>query len=257
MRKTGKVKWFSEEKGFGFLVVEGLDGDVLVHRTVLHAAGVTSIKEGAVVECEVIQKIKGLQVSVVHSVDESGVQVDLSASAVPRPRSRELVPDEPMGPALVAEVKWFSRPKGYGFVVTGDNEEDAFLHTDVLRRFGLRDLRLGQRLLVRIVRGAKGRTVVEAHDLPDKIPAGGRRDTTGLPENPGRTRTGVLGQLILIDAARGFGVVSLPDMDDVAFASIELLRAAGATDPRTCGLLICDVEFAPALIVVCHISRPH
>jgi CspA family cold shock protein len=257
MRKTGRVKWYSEEKGFGFLVIEGL-GDVLVHRTVLHAAGIASIKEGAIVDCDVVQRLKGAQVSVVHSVDESGVQPALSSSGLPRPmRGRALVLDEPTGPALVAEVKWFSRPKGYGFVVTGDGEEDAFLHTDVLRKSGLSELKLGQRLLVRIVRGPKGRTVVEAHDLPDKIPAGARRDKAGVLESPGRTRTGVLGQLLMIDAVRGFGVVSLPDMDDVAFASIELLRAVGATDPRTCGLLICDVEFAPALIVVCHISRPH
>ena len=46
----------------------------------------------------------------------------------------------------------------------------------------------------------------------------------------------------------------MPDMDDVAFADIELLRAVGALDPETCGELICDVEIRPPLIAITHIS---
>ena len=54
MRVTGIVKWYSQEKGFGFLEVEGV-GDVLVHRAVLREAGIALIKEGATVECEAIE----------------------------------------------------------------------------------------------------------------------------------------------------------------------------------------------------------
>ena len=60
-----------------------------------------------------------------------------------------------------------------------------------------------------------------------------------------------------MDEARGFGIVSLPELDDIAFADIDLLREAGALDPATSGKLICDVENVPPLLMVCRVSRYH
>ena len=60
-----------------------------------------------------------------------------------------------------------------------------------------------------------------------------------------------------MNEARGWGVIALPELDDVAVADIALLRAAGALDPRTCGRLICDVELIGARLVVHYITRLH
>jgi len=57
---TGKVKWFNDAKGFGFIVRE--DGpDLFVHHTAIVAEGFRSLAEGQQVEFDVTQGPKGLQ----------------------------------------------------------------------------------------------------------------------------------------------------------------------------------------------------
>jgi len=52
-RQTGTVKWFSSEKGFGFIVPTDGGNDVFVHQTQIHAQGFRSLAEGEEVEFEV------------------------------------------------------------------------------------------------------------------------------------------------------------------------------------------------------------
>jgi CspA family cold shock protein len=57
---TGKVKWFNDAKGFGFIVRE--DGpDLFVHHTAIVADGFRSLAEGQQVEFDVTEGPKGLQ----------------------------------------------------------------------------------------------------------------------------------------------------------------------------------------------------
>jgi CspA family cold shock protein len=57
---TGKVKWFNDAKGFGFIVRE--DGpDLFVHHTAIVAEGFRSLAEGQQVEFDVTEGPKGLQ----------------------------------------------------------------------------------------------------------------------------------------------------------------------------------------------------
>ncbi|WP_156265052.1 cold-shock protein, partial [Enterococcus faecium] len=50
--KTGVVKWFNNEKGFGFISVEG-EGDVFVHFSAITGDGYKTLEEGQSVEFEV------------------------------------------------------------------------------------------------------------------------------------------------------------------------------------------------------------
>ena len=59
---TGKVKWFNDQKGFGFIEVEGSQ-DVFVHHSAIQGEGFKSLKEGDEVEFEVTKGPKGLQAS--------------------------------------------------------------------------------------------------------------------------------------------------------------------------------------------------
>ena len=52
-RQSGTVKWFSSEKGFGFIVPNDGGNDVFVHQTQIHAQGFRSLAEGEDVEFEV------------------------------------------------------------------------------------------------------------------------------------------------------------------------------------------------------------
>jgi len=55
----GKVKWFNNAKGFGF--IENGDGDVFVHYSVIESDGFRSLKDGDEVDYEIQRGPKGLQ----------------------------------------------------------------------------------------------------------------------------------------------------------------------------------------------------
>ena len=63
----GTVKWFSNEKGFGFIEREGGD-DVFVHFSAITMEGYKSLTEGQRVEFEVVQGPKGAQAANVSAV---------------------------------------------------------------------------------------------------------------------------------------------------------------------------------------------
>jgi len=58
---TGKVKWFNESKGFGF--IETSQGDVFVHHSVIESNGFRTLREGQEVELEVVKGEKGPKAS--------------------------------------------------------------------------------------------------------------------------------------------------------------------------------------------------
>jgi cold shock protein len=59
MRTAGTVKWFSDEKGFGFITPEGGAKDCFVHHTAIQAEGFKSLAEGDRVEFDMIEEPKG------------------------------------------------------------------------------------------------------------------------------------------------------------------------------------------------------
>ena len=56
----GRVKWFNEKKGYGFIETEG-QGDVFVHYSAIDGTGFRSLNEGEMVSFEVEQGTKGPQ----------------------------------------------------------------------------------------------------------------------------------------------------------------------------------------------------
>ena len=57
----GKVKWFNNEKGYGFITREDYVEDIFVHYSAITQKGYKSLNEGEAVEFELIKGDKGLQ----------------------------------------------------------------------------------------------------------------------------------------------------------------------------------------------------
>lgn len=58
----GKVKWFNNQKGYGFITLDN-GGDVFVHHSAIGGEGYKTLQEGQEVECEVTKGPKGDQAS--------------------------------------------------------------------------------------------------------------------------------------------------------------------------------------------------
>src|SRR5438309_11473878 len=118
---VGRVKWFDATRGFGFLVSDQVDGDVLLHFSVLREHGRRSVPEGATIECVPVRLDRGLQAKRVLSIDTSSALPQPVRSSIPLSEraDRKALADsagafEPVG------VKWFDRGRGYGFVERAD-----------------------------------------------------------------------------------------------------------------------------------------
>ena len=59
MRSTGTVKWFNDQKGFGFITPDDGSKDCFVHHSAIQAQGFKTLAEGAKVEFDVVQGTKG------------------------------------------------------------------------------------------------------------------------------------------------------------------------------------------------------
>lgn len=114
------VKWFSAVKGYGFGVNEQYKSDVFIHFSLVQALGVSELKTGDKIICDVIQNGNKYQVSNLKKVipgdgDDTILSKLMNVSSVN------------------ATIKWFNVAKGYGFAATKE-DVDIFLHNNVVKQ---------------------------------------------------------------------------------------------------------------------------
>ncbi|EJO95314.1 cold-shock DNA-binding protein family protein [Ectopseudomonas mendocina DLHK] len=77
---SGKVKWFNNAKGYGFILADGRDEDLFAHYSAIQMDGYKTLKAGQPVRFEIVQGPKGL-----HAVNISAVTATQDApAAVPQ-----------------------------------------------------------------------------------------------------------------------------------------------------------------------------
>jgi CspA family cold shock protein len=153
----GQVKWFDPGKGFGFVIAESGGPDILLHANVLRNFGQGSVVDGSEISIVVQDTERGLQ-----AIEVLSILPPINANSMPLRDMVEFTADDIANrPVEPARVKWFDKGKGFGFANVFGNNDDVFIHVEVLRRSGLSDLQSGEAIGLRMVDGERGRMAIQ------------------------------------------------------------------------------------------------
>lgn len=162
----GVVKWFDTVKGYGFIVADGMDSDILLHANALRNYGLGSVCDGARMRITVQKTPRGLQTSAVLDIQPPEGEEEVTVTA----RLAEAVQIDTSIPLEPARVKWFDKGKGFGFANVFSRSEDVFVHVATLRRAGLADLHPGEAIALRVIDGERGRMAASIEPWEAALP---------------------------------------------------------------------------------------
>lgn len=139
--ERGKVKWFNEDAGYGFVVLNSTGEDAFLSLTVLEQFGFNSLKPGQSIVCKTIPTSRGPQITEISEVDNVEV----------------VGPELPTEPDLkLARVVFYDQSKGFGFLRPDDGGRDILLPRRILNTIGLSNIDEGEALLVESAMEIKG-----------------------------------------------------------------------------------------------------
>ena len=152
--------------------------DVLVHHSTLRRGGYDILYPQARIKCTIIQRQQGFQADKIIAVDNSEAIIPTG-----NPRPTAILSDiTDVSDFKQAEVKWFNRVRGFGFVNVEPNGQDIFEHMEVLRKPGIEALVPGQFVLVRFGTGPKGLMATDVRRIDSGMALQGGEDDMYLQE---------------------------------------------------------------------------
>src|SRR4029079_1595813 len=119
---SGVIKWLDASKGYSFIVPDNGWPERLLPATLLRRDGSQTAYEGARLVCECVQRAKGYQAFRILSMDESTA---IHPAQMLPPRTHVTV--TATSGLERAQVKWFNRLRGFGFLTCGEGTPDIFV----------------------------------------------------------------------------------------------------------------------------------
>lgn len=132
--ETGTIKWFDRKRGFGFIIPDEGDEDILVHSSVIETIGRRDLPEGCNAHFISAQGAKGRHVIEIIEIDIGDAYTEEWNNVDNENLLPPFAADEDF---IIAEIKWFSRVKGYGFLVSESCDADIFIHMETMREAGI------------------------------------------------------------------------------------------------------------------------
>jgi len=130
-KQSGHIKWFDRVKGFGFIISDETEEDILIHANVLRKFGQSSIAENTHIEFMAHYTERGVQAVEILSVD---------------PVLDALSTLEDFEDVDIEDIR--SLPL---------QAADIFVHIEVLRKSGLSNLQAGEAIALRVMEGKRGK----------------------------------------------------------------------------------------------------
>ncbi len=158
---VGVVKWFREDKGYGFVEWPGGGADIFLHAKVLRSAGLHAVSSGSTLRVVVELGERGPQVRRVVEADVATSSVPAPPVRSPQARAQRAASDPGLAIDLTGKVKFFDAIRGFGFVASDDFGRDVFVHCSILGGSKAARLVVGQPVKMRVVETSKGREAVE------------------------------------------------------------------------------------------------
>jgi CspA family cold shock protein len=148
------VKWFSPEKGFGFVVLGDGSGDAFLHSRVVEQSGqdMAALLPGAALRVRIGQGLKGPQVGELLDIDAGSAD----SAPEPKPGPADRQPADRRPTRMTGTVKWYSPVKRFGFIAVDGGRQEVFVHAGTLQQSGVPNLVEGQRVEVDVAGGRRG-----------------------------------------------------------------------------------------------------
>jgi cold shock CspA family protein len=192
----GKVKWFSDEKGFGFITHSSM-GDCFLHNSEI-IEGTRTPGEEQEVEFDLVKGKLGLRAC--------NVRV-LGTFFVPK--------EFPRGTTLKGRINWFDPEKGFGFIEHPEAGHVFLHHTDIVE--GSRTPTEGQQVIFGLLPGPKGPKAINAKVL----------DVSAMEVPRELPRQATLnGKIKWFNPEKGFGFIDHPEAGDVFLYHTEIVEGS-------------------------------
>src|ERR1700730_10076916 len=125
---AGVIKWFDVAKGYGFIVPDNGMSDILLNARCLRHGGFDIAYEGMRVVVEVLRGPRGLQAFRLLTMD---MRTPVNPPPQLSPRHTHTV-IKATSDLVQAQVRWFNRQRGFGFLTRGKDTVDIFVHMETL-----------------------------------------------------------------------------------------------------------------------------